>query len=196
MSAQESICDTPEFRLAMERAETLLKSLEDCGRTQEIKRLNEVIDTARQMRFSIGVVGQAKRGKSTLINGLLGRQDDMLAPVNRYPATNVVSCFANGHKEEAKVLFAPDGKLSKSISPSDIKYFACEEFNPGNQKGVKVIEVIGSFPGLGKDVVLVDTPGTDNALSNLHDTVLMDFLPPLPARPAARCPFRTRRAQT
>ncbi len=181
MNAQEPFCAAPELKSAIDRAENLLSSLEGCGRIQQTEMLREVIESARKMRFSIGVVGQAKRGKSTLINGLLGRQDDVLAPVNRFPATNVVSCFAHGAKEEAKVLFGSDGKDSKIIPTSDIKHFACEEFNPGNQKGVKAIEVVGSFPRLGRDVVLVDTPGADNALSNLHDIVLLDFLPRLDA---------------
>lgn len=158
-----------------------MRTLEQCGRTAQAKMLKEVIDSARQTRFAIGVVGQAKRGKSTLINGLLGRSDDTLAPVNRFPATNVVSCFADGSREEVTVLFAPDGKNRKTIPAAEIKHYACEEFNPGNQKGVKGIDVVAPFPHLGKNVVLVDTPGADNALSNLHDIVLLECLPRLDA---------------
>lgn len=181
MTQQHSFPTNLALKSAIERAETLLEALVDCGRTQQAKTLKEVIDSARQMRFAIGVVGQAKRGKSTLINGLLGRSDDTLAPVNRFPATNVVSCFADGPKEVVTVLFAPDGKVAKTIPVTEIKHYACEEFNPGNQKGVIRIEVVGPFTRLGRNVVLVDTPGADNALSNLHDVVLLDFLPRLDA---------------
>ena len=171
----------PEFRSAIDRAEKLLKVLEGCGLKTQAKGLRDVLESARQMRFCVGVVGQAKRGKSTLINGLLGRRDDMLAPVNRFPATNVVSCFVNGDKEEARVVFGANGSNPIKILTSQIKDYACEEFNPGNHKGVKAIEVIGIFPRLGRNGVLVDTPGTDNALTNLHDIVLLDFLPRLDA---------------
>lgn len=181
MTTHTSFSVNLELKLAIEQAEALAKILNDSGRAEQAKALTDVIESARHLKFAIGVVGQSKRGKSTLINGLLGRSDDTLAPVNRFPATNVVSCFADGPKEAVRVLFAPDGKVTKTIPASDIKHFACEEFNPNNQKGVKSIEVIAPFPHLGKNVVLVDTPGADNALSNLHDIVLLDFLPRLDA---------------
>jgi hypothetical protein len=169
------------LKSALERAEALLEILDECGRAQEAKTLKAVIDSVREMRLAVGVVGQAKRGKSTLVNGLLGCSDDKFAPVDRFPATNVVSCFADGPKEKVTVLFGPDGGDAKTIPGAEIKHYACEDFNPGNQKGVKVIEVIAPFPRLGNDVVLVDTPGADNALSNLHDIVLLDYLPRLDA---------------
>ncbi len=177
MTQQTSFSINPALKLAVERAELLLNALEKSGRSAQATMLNDVVTSAREMRFAIGVVGQAKRGKSTLINGLLGRNDDTFAPVNRFPATNVVSCFADGSREEVTVRFAPDGKHRKAIPASEIKHYACEEFNPGNEKGVKGIDVVAPFPRLGRNLVLVDTPGADNALSNLHDIVLLECLP-------------------
>lgn len=181
MSQQTAFSTNPALKSALERAEAFLKLLENLERSEQADALKVVVDFARQMRFTIGVVGEAKRGKSTLINGLLGRSDDILAPVNRFPATNVVSCFADGPNEEVVVLFAPDGTNRKTIYASEIKHYACEEFNPGNQKGVKGIDVIAPFPRLGKNVVLVDTPGANNALSTMHDIVLLECLPRLDA---------------
>ncbi|MCX6887325.1 MAG: dynamin family protein [Verrucomicrobia bacterium] len=181
MESHTSFATTPLLQSAFERAESLLKSLQDCGRTDKANALKTAIDSARQMRFAIGVVGQAKRGKSTLINGLLGRRDDTFAPVDKYPATNVVSCFADGSNEQITVLFADSAKQPKTISKSEIKHYACEELNPGNQKGVKGIQVVAPFTHLGKHVVLVDTPGAGNALSTLHDMVLLEYLPRLDA---------------
>lgn len=183
MSQKTAVDGGTQLRDALQRAEIVRNALKETGRDEWAERLAEVISSARSMRFAIGVIGQAKRGKSTLINGLLGRSDDSLAPVNRFPATNVVSCFTSGPKEEVKVLFHSDGveKPAKSIPSSDIKHYACEEFNPGNQKGVKVIEVMTPFPLLGANIVLVDTPGADNALSSVHDMVLLDFLPRMDA---------------
>ena len=181
MTQQTSFSTNPALKSALERAEALLKALDQCERTEQAKLLKDVIDSARQMKFAIGVVGQLKRGKSTLINGLLGRSDDTFAPVDRFPATNVVSCFADGIKEEVTVLFAPDEQVTRIIPASEIKHYACEDFNPGNQKGVKGIDVVAPFPRLGKNVVLVDTPGADNALSHLHDIVLLECLPRLDA---------------
>jgi GTPase Era involved in 16S rRNA processing len=178
---QSSIPSASELRRAIQSAEVAADAFRQAGLNERADKLEEYIDHARKLRFSVGVVAQAKRGKSTLINGLLGRNDDMLAPIDRFPATNVVSCFANGTPEKARVLFQGDDEKApgRTISVEDIKKYACEEHNPDNQKGVKVIEVVGPFPRLGEDVVLVDTPGADNALNRVHDIVLLEFLPKL-----------------
>lgn len=172
-----------ELRRAIHTAEIATEAFRQAGQNERASKLEEYLQNARSLRFSVGVVAQAKRGKSTLINGLLGRKDDALAPVDRFPATNVVSCFANGHKEHARVLFDGDEEKApgKTIAIEDIRQYACEEHNPDNRKGVKVIEVVGPFPLLGEDVVLVDTPGADNALTRVHDIVLLQFLPKLDA---------------
>ena len=183
MTKPALISPNHQLNAAIERAEKLKTALEVCGRAEQAKALSDIINAARQLKFAIGVVGEAKRGKSTLINGLLGQRDDRFAPINKKPATNVVSCFAGGLKEEVKVIFQSDkaGKPDRLISTSEIKHYACEQFNPGNEKAVEVIEVVGPFPNLGLDVVLVDTPGAYNALSNMHDAVLLKFLPKLDA---------------
>jgi GTPase Era involved in 16S rRNA processing len=178
-----SIKAASELRLAIGDAEVAADALRRAGLDDRASRLDEHIADARKLRFSIGVVAQAKRGKSTLINGLLGRTDDELAPIDRFPATNVVSCFAQSPKESARVLFETDDDSSpgKVIPFEQIKEYACEEYNPDNRKGVRVIEVVGPFARLGENVVLVDTPGADNALNRMHDIVLLQFLPKLDA---------------
>jgi ribosome biogenesis GTPase A len=178
---QSSIPSASELRRAIQSAELAADAFRQAGLNERADKLEEYIEHARKLRFSVGVVAQAKRGKSTLINGLLGRTDDMLAPIDKFPATNAVSCFANGIKESARVLFAGDDEksLGTTISFEDIKLYACEEHNPENHKDVKLIEVVGPFPRLGEDVVLVDTPGADNALSDIHDIILLEFLPKL-----------------
>jgi ribosome biogenesis GTPase A len=180
---QQSISAATELRKAIQNAEEAVDAFRQAGLPERADKLDGYIQNAKNLRFSVGVVAQAKRGKSTLINGLLGRTDDMLAPIDRFPATNVVSCFANGAKETARVLFQGDDEkaLGKTITFEDIKQYACEEHNPDNRKGVKVIEVVGPFPRLGVDMVLVDTPGADNALTRMHDIVLLEFLPKLDA---------------
>ena len=171
--------DTTSSSKTLAYAQKMSQLFKNIGRQQDACRIDQLIRSAEDMRFLIGVVGQAKRGKSTLINGLLGRSDDMLAPIDRFPATNVISVFANGSQESARIYFRKTPDTPTEILLSQIKNYACEEFNPANQKEVERIEIIARCPLLQDDVVLVDTPGADNALSALHDTVLMDVLPRL-----------------
>lgn len=172
---------SPELRCAVQNAEEAIHALREAGMSDRADKLEQHVLNARKLRFTVGVVAQAKRGKSTLINGLLGQSDDRLAPVGFFPATNVVSCFANGSDHAARIILSHGDSDSpgRPISYDSIKDYACEEFNPGNRKEVKLIEVIGDFPLLGQDVVLVDTPGADNALTNTHDLMLFEFLPKL-----------------
>jgi len=179
MKTQNQFGNHLPLKQAIERAELVRDTLLQSGDQAAAAKLSDNIASARQMKFAIGVVGQAKRGKSTFINGVLGRRDDVMAPVGRFPATNVVSCFASGAQENIKVIFLSD--VVKTISAAEIKHYACEEFNSCNQKAVKVIEIIAPFPNLSTNVVLVDTPGAENALSDLHDIVLIDYLPRLDA---------------
>jgi GTPase Era involved in 16S rRNA processing len=172
-----------DLKSSIKSAEVAKDALKTSGLDASAAKLAEAIAAAKEARFAIGVVGIAKRGKSTLINGLLGRKDDLLAPVDMFPATNVVSCFANHPESKARVIFHGEESATQAddIALEEIKQYACEKFNPGNCKGVKIIEVMGQFPLLGERVVLVDTPGADNASSSVHDLVLLDFMPRLDA---------------
>ena len=146
---------------------------------EECKKLaadleQSAVDAASE-KIVIAVVGSAKRGKSTLVNGLLGEKDDKYAPVGRFPATNVVSVFARSDSEHVRVRFE-DG-TTREIDPHQIREYACEEQNPKNVKQVQVIDAMGPFSRLNENVLLVDLPGADNALAQQHAQTTRLFLP-------------------
>ena len=121
--------------------------------------------TARELldfRFRIGVLGGMKRGKSTLINVLLGRSDDALAPIAAEPATGVITEFEDSGADGPlviRVVSEGSGAEEREISAEQIAEYATEQGNPGNNRGVAVIQVKGRFPLLHHSAVLVDTPG-------------------------------------
>ena len=119
-------------------------------------------------------MGKAKRGKSTLINALLGRTDDAVAPIDRLPTSSAVSRFRHGPAEAATVVFRDDRR--EAIPYGRIRDFVTEESNPGNRKGVNVVEVEGPFAGLEDGLVLVDTPGA-GSIHEHHDQLLHQFIP-------------------
>ena len=125
-------------------------------------------------RFMLAVLGKVKRGKSTFCNAFLGRSDDLLAPVNRQPATSVFTKFFWGETESTKVFFR-DGR-SEKIPSHRIRDFVLEESNRQNQKQVDCIEVAGPFAGLDRDLTLVDTPGA-GSIHEHHDALLLGLLP-------------------
>jgi len=132
------------------------------------------IGQLRSERFVITVLGKAKRGKSTLLNALLGRTDDVVAPIDKLPASSAISKFHWAERDGATVSFR-DGR-SVPIGYGEIRQYVTEEANPENKKGVTLVDIGGRFPGLEKDLVLIDTPGA-GSIHEHHDALLHQFLP-------------------
>jgi len=124
-------------------------------------------------KISVAVMGLNKRGKSTFCNALLGRKDDMLAPVDWEPATGVVSSFHNSAQECAIVHFE-DGK-NQEINYSQIRKYVLEKENPENKDHVEYVEIQGKFD-LDDDIVLLDLPG-DDSIHAYHSQIVYNYLP-------------------
>ena len=69
------------------------ESLFELIHKRRIEKRRVKIATNAGITFDAIGRGKAKRGKSTLINALLGRRDDLLAPVDQLPASNVLCRF-------------------------------------------------------------------------------------------------------
>lgn len=104
-------------------------------------------------RFLVSVVGDFNRGKSTLINALLG---EGVLPTGVLPLTAVSTEVAYG--EPRTTVEHRDGSRV-DIDPADLGDFVTEAGNPTNGRQVRRVEVRGRWPLLEPGVVLVDTPG-------------------------------------
>lgn len=163
---------------------SLVSDLAACGREIEAcvrqydaglaDKVKAIIDGLGTEKLMVAVMGKAKRGKSTLVNALLGRRDDVVAPVDRLPASSTVSCFSRAKGEKAAVTFQ-DGR-KETIPFARIREFVTEDGNPENKKGVQLLEIEGPFPNLDEHVVLVDTPGA-GSIHEHHDVLLYEFVP-------------------
>jgi GTP-binding protein EngB required for normal cell division len=111
-------------------------------------------ERVREGRFHVALVGQFKRGKSTLINALVA--EDIL-PVGVVPVTAVVTVVRHGPQRGARVQLH-DGAW-RAIDPADLGSYVSEEGNPDNAKGVAGVEVFAPSPLLSSGMCLVDTPG-------------------------------------
>jgi GTP-binding protein EngB required for normal cell division len=137
-------------------------------------RIEGIVETLASDRVTVSVLGKAKRGKSTLVNALLGRNDDAVAPIDRLPASSCVSRFTHGTEDKATVTFL-DGK-QEAIPFERIREFVTEEGNPGNRREVRLLDISGRFDGIDSNVVLVDTPGA-GSIHEHHDALLFEFIP-------------------
>lgn len=122
-------------------------------------------------RFNVAVVGQFKRGKSTLINSLIDRE---LLPSDVAPVTSAITILQFGQNERCFAIHA-DGR-EEEIPLGDLGLYASENGNPGNQKGIRIILIELPVPLLENGLRLVDTPGVGSVFEPNSETTRA-FLP-------------------
>ena len=103
-------------------------------------------------RFYVACVGQFKRGKSTLLNALLGQ--DVL-PTGVVPVTSVITIVRYG-SPGAVIQFRD---RTEHVALADLPEYVTEDANRGNAKGVLAVEAFVPSPILAAGMCLVDTPG-------------------------------------
>ena len=124
-------------------------------------------DRLQSGRLRVLVVGEAKRGKSTLVNALLGRE---ILPAGVTPLTAVATTVTYGTQELARVAFL-DGRTA-TCPLAELNDFVTERGNPGNWREVADVTVEVKAPILAGGMELVDTPGTGSV--HEHNTAAAD----------------------
>lgn len=113
------------------------------------------------------VAGEAKRGKSTLVNALLGRA---VLPAGVTPLTALATTVRYGTDEQVTVAF--HGGRVEEFPVSALGDLVTERGNPGNVKGFSSVTVSVPAPLLAGGVELVDTPGTGSVYG--HNTAVAE----------------------
>lgn len=121
--------------------------------------------------FNLVAVGQFKRGKTCLINALLGSE---ILPVSVVPLTSVVTILVYGEKPAGTVFFK-SGETA-DIGVESLPDYVTEDGNPKNGKAVSEVVVHYPSPYLRDGVRLIDTPGVGSVY--IHNTdVAYRYLP-------------------
>ncbi len=123
------------------------------GRVEVSSRACRLAERLTRGRFNISVLGEFKRGKSTIVNALVGQE---LLPTGVVPLTAVATEVAFG--EEGATVVHLDG-TTMDIGVGELADFVTEARNPDNQRQVARVEVRAPAQILQPGVVLVDTPG-------------------------------------
>jgi predicted GTPase len=126
-------------------------------------------------RFYLACIGQFKRGKSTLINALVGER---ILPVGFVPVTAVPTVIRYGAHKKARIQFR-DGAWQQ-IDASDLDQYVSEEHNPENAKGVEGAEVFVPSDLLSTGMCLVDTPGLGSVFAG-NTATTQAFIPHIDA---------------
>ncbi len=142
----------------------------------QLSKLNDLREQLREERLHLAVLGQFKRGKSTLLNAILG---EALLPSSVLPVTALPTWVRLGEKG-VKITREYNGEaVTEEQSTGDLtsflNHFVNETQNPENALNVTEIQVFHPSEILKNGVVFIDTPGIGSTFR--HNTVAtMDFL--------------------
>jgi GTPase Era involved in 16S rRNA processing len=156
---------------ALSRLAEIAAGLGERSTTEDIGQL---VCRINEGRFFVACVGQFKRGKSTLLDALVGEE---ILPTGVVPVTTVPTVLRYGAQRTARVLI--EGKW-KTIRPEDLPQYVSEELNPENRKRVEGVEAFLPSPLLASGMCLVDTPGIGSVFSG-NTEATKDFIPQIDA---------------
>jgi small GTP-binding protein len=114
-------------------------------------------------RVNVVVLGAFKRGKSSLLNALLGQA---VLPTGVLPLTSVITVVRNGPRERLVINRLDGSSIERPIG--DLAQFVTEASNPGNVERIDTLYVELPHPLLEAGLQLVDTPGV--ASVHKHNT--------------------------
>ena len=140
-----------------------LDELAALGSADDRTELDALRGRLREQRLRVLVAGEAKRGKSTLVNALLGRA---VLPAGITPLTALATTVRYGRDENVRAVFT-DGH-AENLPLSALEDLVTERGNPGNRHNVASVTVTVDAPILARGIELVDTPGTGSVYT--HNT--------------------------
>lgn len=143
----------------------------ELNNTSIIKKIDNLQEDFKNDFFTIVVLGEFKRGKSTFVNSLLGEN---ILPTDVIPTTATINALM--WSKERKT-FVVKNKEQTEIGESSLqflsKYVADEQFDVDEIKYLKI-----GYPAeiLKDNIVIVDTPGVSDINEN-RVQVTYDFIP-------------------
>jgi hypothetical protein len=174
----------PLVARAAKLVQAALRATEAYGRADLTDRLARADDRLARPDLQALIVGEYKKGKSTLANALLNIP---LCPVSDELATVVPTVVRHGDAASAEVVpdLVPAGEgtepddgrtpLPFEIPLDQIPAFASEQGNADNAKGVRAVELRVPRQLLRSGLALVDTPGV-GGLRSVHGATTMAAL--------------------
>jgi len=150
----------------------LRDSLNALGRESGVRLCRDLTSRLAEDRFILAVLGQFKRGKSTLMNSIIGRE---ILPTGVLPLTSAVTVLRYGPEE--RLFVRKDGGLFPEDLPvSRLPEYVTEEGNPSNTKKILSACLEVPVPFLRRGIEFVDTPGVGSSIA-ANTATAYRFLP-------------------
>lgn len=150
---------------------TTLTLLHDLQLRHAQAKLRNEQDELEDEKFSLVVIGEFSRGKSTFVNAMLGKS---ILPSSKQPTTNIISKIIYGERSSYTIYYK-DGKSKRITDEEFLAIKAQAEADPSNLEKVKnffkktedfskiqYAEVAYPLSFCKNNVEVVDTPGTND----------------------------------
>jgi predicted GTPase len=143
-----------------------------------LERLDSLRERLATDRFQLAGLGQFKRGKSTVLNALLGQS---VLPIGVVPVTAIPTFLESAATPSIHVTYV-SGKVEEFHPKGteglreNLATFVAEEANPRNVLNVARVDVFLPAELLERGVVLIDTPGVGS--THRHQTAAADAVLP------------------
>ena len=131
---------------------------------RETFRTEKLIERLSSKQVEVAIIGQFKRGKSSVANKILGEE---LMPVGIVPITSAVTKVVSGNSKP-KVYFN-DGRVEE-VSLDQLSQYISEQENKNNTLDVKEVVLTSNSSFLEGNTVFVDTPGVGSFHVNNTET--------------------------
>jgi predicted GTPase len=167
-----------EASVSMDGSSRLLRladRAQELGAATVAEEARELAARISEGRFYVVCIGQFKRGKSTLLNALVGRE---VVPTGFVPVTAVPTVIRFDDEPHARIRVR-DGSW-RDVAMTDLKEYVTEEFNPENKKAVDGAEVFVPSPLLSSGMCFVDTPGLGSVFTG-NTATTQAFIPHIDA---------------
>lgn len=130
------------------------------------QRWRDVLARLADDRFNVVVAGRFNRGKSTLMNALLGMYR---LPTGIMPLTSVITTVRYGTSERVVIEYE-GSRLRGETSLAELPEYVTEKGNPGNRRHIRSAEIQLPAEILRRGFYFVDTPGLGSAIFENSET--------------------------
>ncbi|MGC9159660.1 MAG: dynamin family protein [Terracidiphilus sp.] len=120
----------------------------------------ELLTRLAEDRFNLLVVGRFNRGKSTLMNALLG--GDHL-PTGMVPLTSVLTTVRYGSRRRLELSFHSTG-MRREVPMTQLAEYGTQQGNPGNIRNIALASIELPVEILRRGLFFVDSPGLGSSM--------------------------------
>ena len=147
------------------RTDSFIRKILSKDDIERIKDWENTLKKRAEDEFSLVIMGDFKRGKSTLINAILGKA---VAPTNVSPETMTINRISYGTESKREAVLK-NGKRIR-LNAEELNRDTLEEIMERLPAPIDYIELQEDLPIL-KELTIVDTPGLGDVLHSFEEQV-------------------------